>query len=186
MPKTSEYFRQQNDLFEFDQNAVRSPISVEPLNNPAPAPLPRPVEIPERLPRVVEETAPAPRRRINLFYVVLILIAAVMLCKIVSAYAEITSIAIKTSKAESEITALQKEQSSLNLQITKKLSLVDIKKYAENELGMYAPKDSDIRILYGGDESFYVADVLTEKPGIAATVWGTIQNVALKAWSFLN
>jgi len=186
MPKTEEYLDQQTAIFKYDQNAVRAPISAEPFRQPVPVPKTRPVEIPDRLPRVVEEPALAPRRKINLFYVIVLFIAAVMLCKIVSAYAEITSLAIETSKIESAMTSLEKEQSSLSLQITQKISLMDIKKYAENELGMYAPQDSDIRLLYGGAESFYVADGQTEEPGMVTMVWNTIQDVALKAWSFLN
>lgn len=191
MPVSDELLKQQTTVFNpkvvmYDRNAVRAPLPAETFAQPAPLPKQHPVEIPERLPRVVEEPAPAPRRRVNLFYVAVLIIAAVMLCKIISMYSEITALSVKTSKIESAMNTLEKEQSSLNLQIMQKMTIMDIKTYAENELGMYAPKGEDIKFINGSTENFYILEEQSEKPEVVTVIWNTIEDIVLKAWSFVN
>jgi cell division protein FtsL len=191
MPVSEELLQKQTTAFNpesvmYDRNAVRAPLSAETLVQPSPVRQPRPVEIPEKLPRVVEEPAPALRRKVNLFYVAVLLVAAVLLCQIISMHSEITALSLKASKIENAVQTLEKEQSSLNLRITQKMNMMDIRKYAEDELGMYAPQSKDIRFIGENGENFYVAQPQPEKPEVITVIWNTIENIVLKAWSFVN
>lgn len=169
--------------YDYDRNAVRKPIpDIEP-------PVKRPVRKPAALPGISTQPKPrrAGKRKLNIFYIGLIIIGTLVLGEIISMYSELTELSISSYKLEKEIASMEKEKSLFEYEISKQMTMREIEDYAQNVLGMVKINESNVTYLRNTSaESFEIANGEESAGGIAEYLLGKMKCVALSVWNFIN
>ena len=166
--------------YEYDQNAVR-------VNTAEPAPVQTPVTAPRELPRVLPDARPerAPKRHISFLYVAALVIGVILFSNIISMHGELTALSIKTHQLKTEITAMGKEQSALQLELNRVMNQNEIEEYAVANLGMVKATGESISYLnYQNETVFEIAEETDN--GIFGTIFSGIKSAAQTVWSFIN
>jgi hypothetical protein len=80
-----------------------------------------------------------------------------------------------------------KEQTSLEFEINKQMTLLQIDEYAQNVLGMVKMDDSNVTYLQNDNtESFEIAGNSQSVSGLAGYIKDKLKDYAQAIWSFIN
>ena len=169
-------------LYEYDHNAVR-------VTSAEPAPAQSPVYVPQTQPRILPDARPerAPKRRVSLLYVAVLVIGVILFSNIISMHGELTALSIKTHQLKSEIIEMEKEQSALRLELNEVMNQNEIEDYAIHTLGMVKATGESISYLnYQNDTVFELAETAGAPEGFWDTVAAGADGVWQTIWSFIN
>ena len=164
-------------LYGYDQNAVRVPVQ-QPETEPA--------RRPERVPMPKAVPQEAPRRRISLLYIAVLVIGVVLFGNIISMRAQLTQLAVDSQGLRSGISSMRKDQSALRLALNNKMTQVEIEEYAVNTLGMVKATDSDVSYLSYHNDAVYEIAGGSQPTGVTGLLWQAVKNGAEKIWNFIN
>ena len=112
---------------------------------------------------------------------------ALVLFRVVAMHGEINALAIETGALQSELTSLQKEESTLRYQLAGVMTEVEMKDRAVHELKMVrADADNTVGVRYSEGDVFEIGAEEAETPAVLAFLTDTFGDLAQRVWGFLN
>ncbi len=168
------------NTYQYDFNAARVP-SVAPETEPVRLPNRwAPQHAPQR------ETEQEPRRAVNWLFICGVVVIAVIVVRLLGMYAEITAISAKTSQLKNDIALMEKQQSSLNLELNKMMPWVELEEYAVEKLGMQKATANNVTYLQHETDEVFELAAPTEENKAAAWIRQTFSDIADTVWNFIN